>query len=121
MRFNFKLWIETDEGKPILGKGGLELLKAIQKTGSLTNASKETGMSYKFAWEYVKRIDSSINGVNMRKGGRNAGGSAITHEMEELMKIYEEVEKEIQDVLKKYDEKLKKIKGNQDSNKQQEI
>ncbi len=110
MRFNFKLWVETDDGKPILGKGGIDILRAIKKTGSLTNACKETGMSYKFAWEYVKRIDTTMKGVSMKKGGRNAGGSTLTPEMEELMKIYEEAEQEVEEVLKKYESRLKTIK-----------
>ncbi len=109
MKLNFKLWVETEDGKPILGKGGMEILKAIKKTGSLSNACKETGMSYKFAWEYVKRIDTAIEGVSMKKGGRNAGGSSLTPEMEELMKIYEEAEEEVREVLKKYEERLRGV------------
>ena len=43
-----RIWIEVD-GEILLGEGRVSLLKAIEKTGSLSKASKSLGMSYKKA------------------------------------------------------------------------
>jgi hypothetical protein len=32
MKIKFKIWIETDDGKPILGKGGVKLLENIKSS-----------------------------------------------------------------------------------------
>ncbi|MEM4911793.1 MAG: DNA-binding protein, partial [Metallosphaera sp.] len=51
MKFNFKIWIEDEEGKPVIGKGGVALVKAIIDSGSIAKASEEMNVSYKFAWQ----------------------------------------------------------------------
>ncbi|MEM4943901.1 MAG: winged helix-turn-helix domain-containing protein [Saccharolobus sp.] len=110
MRFRFKIWIETDDGKPIIGKGGVRLLRSIEQTGSLSAASKTLGVSYKFAWEYIKRINQFMsNSVEMRKGGKNAGGSKVSEKFDKILNLYEDLEKEISQVLEKYNKKLEEI------------
>lgn len=110
MKFKFKIWIETEDGKPLIGKGGVKLLRAIENTGSLSTASKTIGVSYKFAWEYVKRINEILNqSIEMRKGGKNAGGSKVSEKLDKILSIYEEAEKELSQVLEKYNKKLEEI------------
>ncbi|AAK41329.1 LysR family transcriptional regulator [Saccharolobus solfataricus] len=110
MRFRFKIWIEAEDGKPLIGKGGVKLLRAIEETGSLSSASKSLGVSYKFAWEYVKRINEILSdSVEMRKGGKNAGGSKVNEKLDKLLNIYEEAQKEISEILEKYNKKINEV------------
>lgn len=110
MKFNFKIWIEDDNGNSILGKGGVELLKEIINTGSISKAAENLNLSYKFAWEYVRKIESEIGGIEMKKGGKNAGGTIVSDKVQQLLKIYEEAMNEVSAVLEKYSKKLNDIK-----------
>jgi molybdate transport system regulatory protein len=112
MKIKFKIWIETDDGKPILGKGGVKLLENIKSTGSIAEAAKNVNVSYKFAWEYVKKIEGLLGGIETKKGGKGAGGTMLSEKLDKIIEIYQSAEKEIEEVLKKYEEKLKDVTTN---------
>ncbi|AWR95166.1 winged helix-turn-helix domain-containing protein [Acidianus brierleyi] len=109
MKFNFKLWIENEDGKPILGKGGVELVKAIIETGSISGASEKLNLSYKFAWEYVRRINASVGGMELKKGGKNAGGTEIPEKLKKMLEIYNSAQEEVQKVLEKYTKMINEL------------
>jgi molybdate transport system regulatory protein len=77
-----KVWLECD-GKPVLGKGGAEILKAIDTEESLTKAAKKVGMSYRYVWNYVQKIEKAVGEpiVETHKGGKTGGGGARLNEM----------------------------------------
>jgi len=72
-----KIWIEH-QGKPILGKGGAEILREIATEKSLSKSAKKLGMSYRYLWNYVQTIQISLGEkvVETYKGGRTGGGGA---------------------------------------------
>ena len=72
-----KIWIEH-QGKPILGKGGAEILKEIEAQQSLTKAAEKLNMSYRYVWNYVQKIHKALGEtvVETFKGGRTGGGGA---------------------------------------------
>ncbi|AWS00206.1 winged helix-turn-helix domain-containing protein [Metallosphaera hakonensis] len=106
MKFNFKIWIEDDDGKPVMGKGGVTLVKAIVDSGSIAKASEEMNVSYKFAWQYIRRINGEIGGIEMRKGGKNAGGTNVNPRVVKAIRIYEQAQEEVRRVLEKYSKLL---------------
>jgi molybdate transport repressor ModE-like protein len=74
----FKLWMETEEGY-VFGPGVYRLLKAIQKAGTLKQASQELGMSYRYAWGLIKKAEAKLGEplITASKGGRLGGGSSL--------------------------------------------
>src|SRR4030067_622883 len=72
-----KIWIEH-QGKPILGKGGAEILKEIEAQQSLTKAAEKLGMSYSYVWNYVQKTHKALGEtvVETFKGGKTGGGGA---------------------------------------------
>ena len=46
-----KHWIELD-GRFVIGDGGAELLRAVDHQGSLAQAARHVGWSYRHAWGY---------------------------------------------------------------------
>ncbi len=58
----------------------LHLLQAIEATGSVAQAAKQVGMTYKAAWDAVE-IMNNLAGVllvNRQHGGKGGGGATLT-------------------------------------------
>ena len=75
-KLSYKVWIE-DNGRPVLGKGGAEILEQIGKEKSISMAAKQLGMSYRYVWNYLDRIERVIGEpiVERHRGGKSGGGS----------------------------------------------
>lgn len=86
---NGSLWIESEQQR-FLGPGRVELLERIDNTGSINQAAKQMGMSYKKAWEMVNSINSQVNTpfVVTQTGGEKGGGAIITEEAKEWIAYY---------------------------------
>jgi len=89
---NGSLWLESN-GKRFFGPGPVELLEYIELTGSINQAAKKMGMSYKKAWELVNNLNSITNRplVVTTTGGEKGGGSAISDEARELITYHREL------------------------------
>ena len=89
-----KIWIEY-QGKPILGKGGAEILREIEAQQSLSKAAEKLGMSYRYVWNYVQKIHSALGEsvVETHKGGKAGGGGAtLTETGKSLLEEYTRLE-----------------------------
>ncbi len=54
MEIKVKIWIEDNKQNLIFGSGKTEILKEIEKTGSISDASKNLNMNYKKTWSHIK-------------------------------------------------------------------
>ena len=79
MRVQVKIWLEHDK-TIVFGKGHVLLLKAIDKTGSITKAAKELNMSYRNAWGRISYAENKIGKPLLirARGGKNYGGAQLT-------------------------------------------
>jgi molybdate transport system regulatory protein len=96
-----KVWIEYN-GKPVLGKGGAEILKAIAKEQSISKASEKLSMSYRYVWNYLQKIQKAVEApiVETYKGGKAGGGGAkLTALGQSLLEEYQRVEGYMREVL----------------------
>jgi molybdate transport system regulatory protein len=96
-----KVWIEY-EGKPILGKGGAKILQTIKEEKSISKAAKKTGMSYRYVWNYLAKIEKNLKEpvVQTYRGGKAGGGGAkLTRLGESLLKEYKRVESYVGEIL----------------------
>lgn len=115
--FGIKLWLEfQDVGrKNILGSGWAKLLENIDDTAnnepkSLTQAAKECGYSYKYAWSILKKIKerSGRTPVETKKGGLGGGGWVKLNDWGRyLLKTYKNLLTEIEGIEKKLEKSLK--------------
>lgn len=87
-----KFWVEKD-GEFYLGKGRVQLLKAIKREGSISRAAKSMSMSYKKAWESVNAMNllSDKPLVHTATGGSGGGGTIVTQEGENAIALYEQL------------------------------
>jgi molybdate transport system regulatory protein len=90
MRIRTKLWVETDDGRPVLGDGRLTILEAIARTGSLSAAARELGMSYRSLWGKIRVAEQRLGVPLVRgmAGGRSHGGAALTDQARDLVAAF---------------------------------
>lgn len=76
---------------PFFGPGRLQLLKQIESTGSISQAAKNMGMSYKKAWKMISSMNEQAIKplVLMQTGGSSGGGTVVTVEGHEIMQYYQ--------------------------------
>lgn len=102
-----RIWIEQDEDA-FLGWGRIQLLENIQKTGSITNAAKEMNMSYRKAWELVKKMNDKTQKPLVEKiiGGRTGSGAKLTKEGEMAIEKFYNIENDIKSYIQQKYKKL---------------
>ncbi len=89
----FKLWLETEDGY-VFGPGVYNLLIAIERTGTLKEASQQLGMSYRYAWGLIKKAEEKLGEplIDASKGGKLGGGSStITETGARYIKDFERI------------------------------
>ena len=101
MKVNYRFWFEGNTGY-IFGKGSYQLLKLVEKRGSIRKASEEMGMSYRHAWGIIREIEKNLNMkiVITRRGGESGGATQLTDEGFKLIKEYEKYDKLFRDVVR---------------------
>lgn len=90
MKVDFEPIIELENGQKISAKQ-IELLKAIQKTSSITLSAKELNISYKNAWDSLKNIDKTLIESKKNKGTiLSQKGLELVKKFDDLSKIKDE-------------------------------
>jgi len=72
-----KIWIEY-KGKPVLGKGGAQILEQIEKENSISKVAEKLGMSYRYVWNYLQKAEKTLGEkvIETYRGGKSGGGGA---------------------------------------------
>jgi molybdate transport system regulatory protein len=85
-----KFWIEK-KGESILGPGRVKILEAIDKTGSLTEATKLCNISFRKGWKLINEINEQLEQpiVISERGGKGGGGrTSLTEYGKKLIQQY---------------------------------
>lgn len=86
-----KLKIQLICGEEIaMGPGKADLLEAIGRSGSISAAARELGMSYRRAWQLVDVMNRCFRDklVETQPGGGKAAGTRLTAEGEAVLSAY---------------------------------
>ena len=77
-----------------LGPGKVELLKAIQETGSIRQAASHLGMSYMRAWLLIRTMNRCFRAplVHSERGGATKGGARLTEIGTAAVRLYDRLE-----------------------------
>lgn len=77
-----------------VGVGKIRLLEAIEHTGSLSQAARDMGMSYRRAWLLIDSMNGEFDTpvISATVGGSGGGGAKLTSFGEELIEAYRELE-----------------------------
>jgi molybdate transport system regulatory protein len=77
-----------------LGPGKVALLEHIERAGSLSQAARELGLSYRRAWQLLDDLNHSFRDpvASASVGGVGGGGVELTAFAKELVAAYRRVE-----------------------------
>lgn len=96
MQIRSKIWIEK-RGKLVFGKGKSDILKAVQRYGSINKAAEAMGISFRHAWSYINEIEDrmGVKLIERARGGKGGGGSHLTGYANEFITRYDRLKKEV--------------------------
>jgi molybdate transport system regulatory protein len=90
-----RLWFEVD-GRHVFGKGLARLFARVDKLGTLQKAAKAENMSYRYAWEMVRKAERHLGRTLLirRAGGRGGGDSQLSPDGRRLLKAFQQLSQE---------------------------
>lgn len=81
-----------------VGPGKADLLQLIERTGSISAAGREMGMSYKRAWSLVEEMNAAFRAplVTSTRGGAKGGGATVTPEGQQVLAAFRALEQKME-------------------------
>lgn len=91
-----------------LGQRLFRLLAAIESTGSINQAAREVGLTYKGAWEMIERANNLAPQLLVKTavGGKQGGGTCLSPLGKALLQLFVELEQEHQQFLQDINSRL---------------
>ncbi len=105
MRYHIgiKVRLDSPDGDALLGEGRAELLELVEERSSLSEAAKEMGMSYRYAWGIIRKI-SEVAGAPIAestRGGASGGRTMLTPLGREMLDTFRRVEDALQEEVRR--------------------
>lgn len=97
-----RIWVEGKDGT-FLGYGRVVLLERIKEYGSISEAAKSIGMSYRHAWELIDSINRQSKEplVETATGGKGGGGARLTDAGERAVVMFRNLHARLRNFLKR--------------------
>jgi len=112
----YKIWIENAEGESLFGDGKLELLVAIEETGSLKAAIEKMGWGYRSTWNNLQLLEQKLGFqiIEKSRGGTGGGGQTVlTSKGKQFVEIFRQIHKdsdaEFENISKKFNMFISKL------------
>ena len=85
-------WRVVRSGTIALGPGKVDLLQAIDASGSISSAAKSLGMSYRRAWMLVATMNESFRERVVETSPRRQAGAKLTPTGQQALRLYRRIE-----------------------------
>jgi len=85
-----KLWMSDPTAEGVFGDGRWRLLASIREHGSLQQACRKLGISYRKAWGDLRKSEQELGVVFLDKhrGGSGGGRTSLTNDGERWLEAY---------------------------------
>jgi len=95
-----RVWVETD-GKAAMPDAGADLLEQIGVCGSLSEAARRLGFSYRRAWMLLDAMNRRWPAplVKTTPGGKRGGGAALTELGQRVLDTYRDLQLQVEHLL----------------------
>ncbi len=83
--------------RKVIGELEAQMLRAIDQTGSFSEAARTLSLSYPFVWNRIAKIERFLDRkvVNAEQGGANGGRTLLTHEGRRMLESYSELDSRV--------------------------
>lgn len=83
------VWLEA-EGEVALSRWRVELLRAVDRTGSISAAAEAMNIQYRLAWQRIHEMEErlGVSLVHTTTGGVGGGGATLTPTARDLIERY---------------------------------
>ncbi len=107
MELKAKVWLER-RGRFVLGDGGVALLEMVDRTGSIQEAARRLGWSYRHTWGYLKNLEerSGRQFVARRRGGAAGGGARLTPAGRAFVRRYRAFRVELDRMIRSWERRV---------------
>jgi molybdate transport system regulatory protein len=85
-------WIVNEHNNIIIGEGRAEILRNIEKTGSINQTAKMMKMSYKAVWSKIKATEKHLNTRIVHTDRKE--GSRLSSDGKDLLEKYRRLKEE---------------------------
>ena len=92
LRLKSSQWIVDEDDNAIIGKGRMEILDNIEKTGSINQTAKIMKMSYKAVWSKIKATEKHMDTVIVHTDRKE--GSRLSKEGKQLLEKFRLLKRE---------------------------
>ncbi len=91
-----KVWLEVD-GMYAFGSGMAQLLEGVARTGTLREAARAAHISYRHAWDMIKRAEKHLGKelILRQTGGIGGGRSALAAGGRNLLEVFRRLNREV--------------------------
>jgi len=110
-----RLWLVDDAGEHYLGVGKVRLMETIEELGSISQAARRMGMSYKRAWSLIQEVNQLEEQPYVAKevGGAGGGHASVTETGRRAIERYRQLEDDLRAFLAQRAEKRDSERGGQ--------
>lgn len=109
-----KVWFQRAD-QHAFGTGLAQLLERVKRFGTLSEAARESHMSYRYAWGLIKQVEEHLGKKLLIRhpGGPDGGQSSLSDEGQRLLMIFRRLNSE---VARFADERFAVLYGQEASN-----
>jgi len=96
MQPKYKIWLEQGDTY-VFGDGLVLILERIDRCGSINQAARQIGMSYRHAWGTIRKAEEALGYelLHRRVGGDDGGGAELTAAGKEMLRNYQAFRQDI--------------------------
>jgi molybdate transport system regulatory protein len=105
---NYHFWLSTKNKTKILGEKLINLLKDIEKEGSIQAAAKKNNVSYRKAWGDIKKAEEILKFciTETTRGGKDGGKTVLTKDGKNMLLAFDELSDEFDKAIYKIAKKF---------------
>jgi molybdate transport system regulatory protein len=103
LTIRYKVWLDAGR-RFALGDGGVDLLRAIDATGSIRAAAQRAGWSYRHTLAYLDNAERSLGFrlVIRARGGVERGGAALTPRGHDFLSRFDRFRRRLDGALRDF-------------------